>query len=450
MNHPVAIGMTGLRHAPARTETSKVLHLINGEHYSGAERVQDLLGMGLAASGYEVDFACLKPDLFPRERRSTNPCLDLNMRSRVDFKAILKLRKLVKQQGYDILHAHTPRTLMVGSLVRRSTGCPLIYHVHSPVGRDSLRTVANRVNKVVESWASRQVDHFVCVSESIRDYMIQQGIATDRLTTVANGVAVVDEVPPRPTPRGCWTLGTTALFRPRKGTEVLLQALALLRSSGHDVRLLAVGPFETNEYQQKIRALTSELQLDDLIEWTGFVNDVDSYFRRMDAFVLPSLFGEGLPMVVLEAMAIGTPVIAAEVEGVNQAIRGGRDGLIFEPGNAAQLAARVEDFIEERSDWQGVRASALRRQRQHFSDSSMAAGVAAVYRQVATRETSVPEIDVTTQGLRVPDPPGQKSGRTASTDYPVLDVPESGSHLAVPCVPLPFQEPGEHHPAASG
>ena len=166
----------------------------------------------------------------------------------------------------------------------------------------------------------------------------------------------------------------------------LLQALAILRERQYDVRLLAVGPFETPDYESKIQKLVSELGLADAIEWTGFVSDVAQQFQRMDAFVLPSLFGEGLPMVILEAMALGTPVISAEVEGVNQAIRGGTDGLIFRPGDANALADCVVDLIEKRYDWQALRQSALDRQRTQFSDVSMAHGVAEVYQNLLSEQ----------------------------------------------------------------
>ena len=362
---------------------TRVLHLINGEHFSGAERVQDLLAMSLRDFNFEVGFACLKSGRFPAERQSRdNELFELNMKSKIDFRAIRTLRSLINEHDYEVLHAHTPRSLLVGSLVARRTGRPLIYHVHSPVGRDSTRSFANRLNQLVESWSARQVDHFICVSDSIRQYMLDLGYAGHRLTTVPNGVSVVDNVPPRECPSGTWTLGTTALFRPRKGTEVLLQALSILKERGKDVRLLAVGPFETSEYESSIRKLSTDLSIDDRIEWTGFTNDVQSHFQRMDAFVLPSLFGEGLPMVILEAMAGGIPVVAAEVEGVTQAIRDGQDGLIFEPGNATQLADRISELMEARHDWKALRESALQRQRSLFSDASMAEGVVTVYEKV--------------------------------------------------------------------
>jgi len=204
MNKPVALGKS--LHVKDKSSgspgvsPSKVLHLINGEHFSGAERVQDLLGLSLHEFGYDVGFACLKQGLFPQERNSTNQLFQLGMRSRIDFKAIRNLKTLIIENDYKVLHAHTPRTLMAGSLVARKVGCPLVYHVHSPVGRDSTRSIANRVNQFVESWSARQVSHFICVSDSIRDYMTGIGHEPENLTTVANGVSVVDAVDDRPTP----------------------------------------------------------------------------------------------------------------------------------------------------------------------------------------------------------------------------------------------------------
>jgi glycosyltransferase involved in cell wall biosynthesis len=382
MNQPVALGQA--KKIEVRSgRPVRVLHLINGEHYSGAERVQDLLGIRMAAFGYETGFACLKPLLFPEKRMSRNKLFRVEMQSKIDFGAIRRLHSIVQDHDFRILHAHTPRTLLAGSLLKRRSGCSLVYHVHSPVGRDSTRSLTNRINQLVESWSARQVDHFICVSDNIRDYMIEIGHPPEKLSTVANGVPLLADVPDRPDPQLPWTLGTTALFRPRKGMEVLLESMALLVREGRDVRLLAVGPFETEAYKAKIRSLAADLGIDDRIEWTGFVSDVHSCFQRMDAFVLPSLFGEGLPMVILEAMAAGTPVISADVEGVRQAIREDRDGLIFPPGDASRLSHCVNRLLGGECDWQSLRQSALARQRDHFSDASMAAGVAMIYDRLA-------------------------------------------------------------------
>jgi glycosyltransferase involved in cell wall biosynthesis len=222
----------------------------------------------------------------------------------------------------------------------------------------------------------------IVVSESLRARMIRQGYDPRRITVVSNGVPSLCEIPPRSKPRGSWTLGTVALFRPRKGIEVLLEALALLYYRGYPFRLRAVGKFETEAYRREIHALEERLGLGGCVQWTGFTNDVISELGEMDLFVLPSLYGEGLPMVVLEAMAAGVPVIAAAVEGVPEAIRDRREGLLVRPGDPYDLARAIAAVLDGAVDWSRLRENAPQRQKTFFSDRSMAEGVAAVYRQV--------------------------------------------------------------------
>ncbi|HEY6564281.1 MAG TPA: glycosyltransferase family 1 protein, partial [Pirellulaceae bacterium] len=93
----------------------RVLHLINGEHYSGAERVQDLLGLRLPSEGFDVGFACVKPDRFPGQRLSRNCPLYLTpMSSRGSLAPVGELTRIVRGEGYQLLHAHTPRTALLG------------------------------------------------------------------------------------------------------------------------------------------------------------------------------------------------------------------------------------------------------------------------------------------------------------------------------------------------
>jgi glycosyltransferase involved in cell wall biosynthesis len=99
----------------------------------------------------------------------------------------------------------------------------------------------------------------------------------------------------------------------------------------------------------------------------------------MQIMVLPSQFGEGLPMVVLEAMAVGLPVIASKVEGIPEAIRDGQDGLFFTPNNPQELASQIQQLVKNRVLWAEISQSAWQRQRSEFSDRSMAARVASVY-----------------------------------------------------------------------
>jgi glycosyltransferase involved in cell wall biosynthesis len=368
---------------PFDSKTIHVLHLINGEHYSGAERVQDLLAHELPKFDCEVGFACVKPRLFPDTRESQHtPLVKLPMRGRFDLRVVKKIVQLVHGDGYQIIHAHTPRTALVGRLAARRAGVPFVYHVHSPAGHDSTRPVLNWVNAFVERAAVRDADRLVAVSPSLREYMIGRGIAPEQIVYIPNGVPAASHVTERRPPVGTWTLGTVALFRPRKGTEVLLEALAALRSRGVDVRLRAVGGFESAAYETAIRALAERLDLAVAIDWIGFTRNINRELAEIDLFVLPSLFGEGLPMVVLEAMAVGLPVIASRVEGVPNAVVHRETGLLVEPGSVSQLSQAIEDVVTGRVDYNALSQSSRRRHSELFSDTKMASGVAAVYREV--------------------------------------------------------------------
>ncbi len=363
------------------TACTKVLHLINGEHFSGAERVQDLLAMQLPAFGYKVGFACLKPGKFPKVRQSQEDAelFEIGMTSKLDLRAIRKIADVVTDGDFEIIHAHTPRSLLIGRMVAKRTNCPLIYHVHSPVGRDSGRKFHNFVNTMMEKWSLKHVQKMICVSNSLMGYMKEIGHPEEKLRVVQNGVPIVEDLPKRSAPASTWTIGTMALFRPRKGTEVLLEAMAELKSRGCDIQLRAVGPFETPEYKTEVLFRAQKLGLQDSITWTGFRKDINHQLGQMDLFVLPSLYGEGLPMVVLEAMACAVPVVASRVEGIPEAIRDEVDGLIFEPGDASDLADKLQSLIESNNRWQQMSQSALQRQRDHLSDVHMARKVAAIY-----------------------------------------------------------------------
>jgi len=357
--------------------------VINGQHYSGAERVQDLLAARLPEFGFDVAFACVVPDRFPEMRRSKDAVLhEVPMWTKFDFRAAWKVARLVRDEDYRLVHAHTPRTALVGRGAVALSRVPMVYHVHSPASRDTTYRLRNRTNAICERWCLRKADRLIAVSHSIGRHMEGQGFDPSRIAVVPNGVPKVDTVPNRPAPCGAWTLGTVALFRPRKGIEVLIEALAVLRREGLPVRVRAVGPFETPEFGARLRALAERLGVTESIQWTGFTRDVGAELQKMDLFVLPSLFGEGLPMVVLEAMAAGVPVVATAVEGVPEAIRDGRDGAIARPNDAEDLSRAIGRIVHGELDWSQLRASALTRHARRFSDRSMAAGVAAVYREV--------------------------------------------------------------------
>ena len=370
--------------APAKKSRrcQRVLHVVNGEHFAGAERVQDLLAARLPDYGFEAGFVTLKQGAFAVHRKTKSaPCVSAAMMGPWDVSAGWRAAQLIREAECALIHTHTPRSLVIGSIAAVLTRRPLVHHVHSPTSRDTEWAWKNRLNSVVERVAARRASALITVSQSLHDYVKNKGLEPPT-TVIRNGVPEVGPLPDRRPPSGEWRIGVAALFRPRKGVEVLLEAIARLRAAGRRVRLVGVGRFESTEYADAIRRLTGEMRMGDCVEWTGFQNDVTAAMRKMDLFVLPSLYGEGMPMVVLEAMAAGVPVVASRVEGVGEAIEDGRTGLLVEPGDADALAAQIARVLDGEVAWDALRTAAHARQAAEFSDRVMASRVAEVYRQV--------------------------------------------------------------------
>ncbi|MBI2477580.1 MAG: glycosyltransferase [Planctomycetia bacterium] len=359
------------------------MHVINGEHYSGAERVQDLLGQHLPACGYEAAFACVKPGRFSDRRQDrVSPIYDLPMTSRIDIRVARELSDIIRKEQYALVHAHTPRSALVGRFAAWFAKVPMIYHVHSPTSRDTTHGWRNRLNHWSERASLYKAAKLITVSHSLGRHMRLQGYRQDLISVVPNGVPVATRRRGERPPCGTWHIGTVALFRPRKGLEVLLQSIAAMKSQGISVRLRAVGPFETPDYEAEIHWHVERLGLRHDIDWVGFTQDVTHELTQMDLFVLPSLFGEGLPMVVLEAMAAGVPVVGTRVEGVPEAIDDGVNGVMADPGDADDLARSILRVVSGEIKWCELRGRAIKTHAERFSAERMAQGVAAVYDRV--------------------------------------------------------------------
>lgn len=375
------------RSRTTRSGMVRVLHVITGDLYAGAERVQELLAARLPEFGYDVSFACLKEGTF--QQRLVAGTLDVSsivMRSRFDLaQPPRRLVQYVRSCNAQIIHTHTVRGALLGAIAAAVTGVPLVHHVHSPTARDTTRRFTNQLNAFVEKLSLQRAKALIPVSNSLAHHLSQSGYSSQPICTVHNGVPASD-LSVQAVPGRSLVIGMVALFRPRKGIEVLLRALSDLKRQGLPVQLRAIGEFESRDYQQQVLTLSSQLGVSDCIEWRGFRSDVLEELTQLDALVLPSLFGEGLPMVVLEAMAVGLPVIASEVEGMPEAIREGSEGLLVRPGNTAALTKALTSLANDPLEASRMGESGRRRQRAMFSDAAMARQVSQIYDRVLASE----------------------------------------------------------------
>ncbi|MES9942529.1 MAG: glycosyltransferase [Candidatus Thiodiazotropha sp. 6PLUC2] len=360
-----------------------ILHIINGEHYSGAERVQDILSLKLPKYGYKVLLACIKPDKFiTRCECDKEKVFNFPMRNKYDILQAYNISKFIRSKEIKLIHTHTARSALIGYAVSRLTNLPLVHHQHSPTSRDTDNYIKNSINMHLESFTSHKANKLIAVSNSIKYYLIKKGMPAEKIEVILNGVPSPNFMPLKERPNECWCIGVVALFRPRKGLEYLLEAIGKLKARNVQVKLHAVGEFETKDYEKEIKILSKKLNIQDDITWVGFSNNINDEFKKIDIFTLPSLYGEGLPMVILEAMANGVPVISSNIEGVPEAITSEEYGYLVEPGNSDEIANSIENLISNNGKWEQIRMRSYTRQNKYLSDDAMASELAKIYKEL--------------------------------------------------------------------
>jgi glycosyltransferase involved in cell wall biosynthesis len=175
-------------------------------------------------------------------------------------------------------------------------------------------------------------------------------------------------------------LGAVARLSPQKGLSYLIDALPAIVAQQPRVQVLLVGD---GPLRAALEAQATALGVRDRVHFAGPQEDVPSYLRAMDLFVLPSLF-EGLPLAVLEAMAAALPVVATAVDGTPEAVEDGVTGRLVPPRDAAAFAETVLDLLRDPAA-QARMGAAGRARANEFSVEALVDHVSSVYAEVLGR-----------------------------------------------------------------
>jgi glycosyltransferase involved in cell wall biosynthesis len=237
----------------------------------------------------------------------------------------------------------------------------------------------------------------MAVSRSLQDELVARGFTEQRVVTIHNGIDIESMCSGAENngdnsirkefniaPDGI-VLTVIALLRPRKGIEIAINAIRSVMKYHNNVHLLIVGDDSISEeenYGMRMRALASGMGIGAHVTFTGFRDDIPSILKDSDVFLLPSLFGEGLPMTVLEAMAMGVPVVASRVEGVPEVIDDGATGFLFNPGDVDGLANVVIRVLDDPGLLKRVSKRGQRKVLRELNGRGQAERVTRVYEEV--------------------------------------------------------------------
>ena len=266
------------------------------------------------------------------ERRGV-PVRALGGRGLWDVSLLPKFRRAVLDARCDILHAHLVWPSALSALFKGRAR--LVWHVHDAPASLSL------FHSLAERTLIGRSDAVVAVSESIAAFLRARYPAlAGRVRVFPNAIVAGEPVPRRAgEPPTIGFLGR--LDEPKKGLAVLLRAARRVVDRRPDVRFLIAGNGPAREGLGK---LSADLGLSGAVEWLGEVRDSAEALARFDVLALPSLW-EGLPVVLLEAMAAGLPAVAGRVGGIPEVLVDGETGRLVAPGDDGALAEALLSVI---------------------------------------------------------------------------------------------------------
>jgi len=309
----------------------------------------------------------------------------LGCRSVLDLRWLVGLRRSLVRDPVDVLHAHNPVTALGGRIVARSLPRRLrprlIVTDHNVW--DSYKPVVRWVDGLTSRWDDARFTVSEAVRASLpapiqqRSHVVVQGIEVERVRAQrAERAAVRAELgldPHAP------VVGTVANLREQKAYPDLLAAAVDVLERRPDARFVAVGQ---GPLEAEIRALHARLGLGDRFLLLGHRADAVRVMAACDVFVLASHW-EGLGVAVMEALALGLPVVATAVGGVPEVVEDGREGFLLPPRRPSELAAAILTLLNDAEACQRMAAAAAQRGAELSIDTAVQR-TEAMYHELAT------------------------------------------------------------------
>ena len=330
----------------------KILYLITSTNAGGSEKALfELIGrIDRSTCGVYV-CSLKKPGAFARRiagRADGFYTLDLpeagGFPAVINFlPALISLFKLIKKLRPHIIHCFLFRANILGRLAGRLAGVPIII--------SSIRVLEahKKYKHLIDRLTSSMVNKYIAVSEAVRRFTITHlRIAEGKIVTIYNGIECSTAARGKPcsfiADKNLTAILLAARFEQQKGHAVLIHALRHILSRAQNIKayFFGEGPDEAC-----IRDLVRREGVSDAVTFMGVAEDMLPYMQQMDIVALPSLW-EGLPNVLLEAMAAGRPVVASRIDGIDEVVIDGETGILFEPGNAEALAEALLALIQDK------------------------------------------------------------------------------------------------------
>ena len=309
----------------------------------------------LADSGYPMACAYMRPpgdpgfaELERRAERWGSPLIAVDDHGPFDRRLPARFERICRERQPAIWHGHDYKSNLLGLLLRRKYPMRLVTTVHGWVKR----TWKTPLYYAIDRFCLRRYDEVVCVSEDLYRDCLGLGIPPDRCWHIPNAIDTDEYVRTEsiaeakrrlgvPTDR--LLIGAVGRLSKEKGFDLLIDAVSRLIAEGVDVELRIAGE---GDDEARLAQRIAQVGHPDRIRLIGYCSDTLGFYQAMDVFALSSI-REGLPNVLLEAMALELPVLATEVAGIPKLIRNDDNGLLVAPGSVDAIFAGLRRLLDD-------------------------------------------------------------------------------------------------------
>lgn len=365
----------------------RIVHLVISGDVAGGQAVALRLAHAARERGDQPAFVTPGEGPFVEKARAGGfgvATIDLGRTFRV--RGAARLRRLL--DGADLLHTHT--LAAANTLSALASPVPVLRHLHI---ENHFRPPTEPVLRRLDNWTARRCASLVAVSKDTRRAYLEQGYP-DRIEVVYNGIDLDRSGRPAALraelgiPDGAPLVGEVARLCDVKGQRELIEALAEIP----DARLVLFGRDleQGGAFQAGLERTAAKHGVADRVVFAGHRPDAAGLVGDLDVFALPS-WTEGLPVVVLEAMARRRPVVATPVGGTPEVVADGETGLLVPPRDPQALAAAIRELLADPQRRERMGEAGYRRAAERFSAGAMSRRVLEIYDQVTSPGPPRPE-----------------------------------------------------------
>lgn len=330
------------------------------------------LAEGLPTEGFRAQVVCPDARAVPEDKRRELQIREYpHLFQPVVNRVVLEL--LLRRLTYDppdLIHAQTPAALAGAEWIARHLERPLVVTIHDFLPERTTLSIDRDV-----------CERVIAICDAVREYLIERHrIASDLITVIPSGVACPRGKTSEPVLQAnkVPVIGTAGPLEAVKGFPYFLGAAARVLATGRDVEFVVAG---AGPEERNLRRLSRDLGIAEHITFLPNLSDFSPALEAMDIFCLPSL-QQGLGTTMLEAMALGRPVIATNVGGLFEVVRDGISGLLVPPSDSVQLAARMMELLDDPVKARRLGYAARQNVAADYNVEQMVSHTARVYREV--------------------------------------------------------------------